>query len=680
MAVNDLTLSTRALEFGLQSEGDRLCWRTFSLNGRSWLHADTGGGLFGVVVDGEHYDALNLACLDLTLDESAEGYKTAIARFDGGGFEVEHHTRVYEDSALVEMWLIVRNTGDHARRVTRLDSFALDIPQGMYDLLRYNSDWGREFDPVRAPLEGAMTLETRLGRSSKGQHPFFALFDATGAVLSGAVAWSGNWVFRFEPLEAGGWQISGGMHDWEFARDLLPGESITSPPVILTLGGDLNAVSQAYARAGRRFWYPRNALSTLLPVEWNHWWSYEDVDIDEARFLANVDAAAAMGVEVCTLDAGWFGPSDAGTEWYAYRGDWHLVNRERFPNGIRPLSDAVHARGMKFGLWCEIEGLGEKAALAAERPALVAERDGQRLGYVCFGCPEAQEWAFQTLSRLIGDYRCDWLKLDFNLEPHAGCNRTDHGHGAGDGLYAHYQGYYRTLDRLRAAFPDVVLENCASGGLRIDLGMLRHTHMTFLSDLDYPAHHLQVFWGASTMLAPDACLHWSFSEWRSPNAPPEQSFNPRDPDLKPHQLDTYMRAAMLGAFGMSQKLPDLPDWVRERMAYHIGFYKDQVRRFVRDADLFRLTDQPRRDGQGDRWCAFQYSLPDGLEHLLFAFRLPGAETVRAIRLIGLQPDRLYHVEMFDGGIADTFTGQALMDDGIPFAALPELGSAVVRVY
>jgi alpha-galactosidase len=401
------------------------------------------------------------------------------------------------------------------------------------------------------------------------------------------------------------------------------------------------------------------------------------VDISEAVFLANVETAAQMGIEVCTLDAGWFGANDATTKWYEQRGDWDRVNYERFPNGIRPLADAVHVHGMKFGLWCEIESLGVQAELDTFHPEFAAHRDGERLSYVCFGSPAVQEWAYQTLSRLIREYACDWIKLDFNLDPGAGCNRTDHGHNAGDGLYAHYQGYYRTLERLRADFPEVVLENCSSGGLRIDLGILRRTDMTFLSDPDYPVHDLQVFWGATTMLAPDACLHWSFGEWR-PSSLLAQNFNPRDSNLKPHQLDYYMRTSMLGVCGFSQKLPELPEWVRQRVSDHIHIYKAHVRRFVRAAALYRLTDQPRRTGEGERWCAFQYHLSN--EHLLFVFRLPGAEAERAIRLKDLQPDRLYQIEEFEGEQYPPMTGRELMERGIVFSTLHEEDSALLRLF
>jgi alpha-galactosidase len=305
-------------------------------------------------------------------------------------------------------------------------------------------------------------------------------------------------------------------------------------------------------------------------------------------------------------------------------------------------------------------------------------RDGESLGYVCFGNPDVQDWAYQTLSRLITEYNCDWIKLDFNLDPGAGCARADHGHQPSDGLYAHFQGYYRTLERVRQSFPQVVLENCSSGGLRIDLGILRQTHMTFLSDPDWPVHDLQIFWGASTMLAPDVLLHWSFCEWRGKH--PQQTFNPREPRLTRKQLDYYTRISMLGLFGFSQKLPELPQWVADRWKTHTHLYKDIVRHFVKEADLYRLTDQPRRSGEGERWCAFQYSLPGGSEHLLFIFRLPGAPHERTIRLLDLQPDRLYAIEGLEGEYSQKMMGHELMENGLSFTTLEEEDSTLLRVY
>jgi len=657
----------------------RLELAAFGLPGASWAVPESG--LFCAEIDGQRCDTHTpgMVVRGVAVHDDVPGARHAVIELvhEEWGFAITFHLVIYLGAAAIESWIVLRNNGTQPLRVTRLDSLALELPAGSYELLAFSGAWGAEFEPQRAPLTDAIVLESRSGRSSHGQHPWFTLLRDGQTLLSGAVAWSGNWVLRFTPHDNGGYAFSGGMHDWQFAMDLAPGASVEAPPLALALatGHDLDATAIQFARLGRRYWYPRCPLSDMLPVEWNHWWAYEDRAIDEATFRANVDAAATLGIEVCTLDAGWFGAADAGTHWYEQRGDWDTLNSVRFPSGIRTLADHVHARGMRFGLWCEIEGLGTRARLAVARPDLPATRDGERLGYVCLGHPAGQQWAFETLDRLIRDYACDWIKLDFNLDPGAGCNRIDHGHGAGDGLYAHYRGYYALLDRLRETHPQVVLENCSSGGLRIDLGIARRTHMAFLSDPDWPEHSLQLFWGATSMLAADACLHWGYGEWAFAEHP-HQRFNPRDPALQLHQIDFYTRISMLRRFGFSQRLPDLPDQVARRYAEHIAFYTSVMRRFVREADLYRLTGQPLREGRGDRWAGFQYALPDGSEHLVAVFRLPGAEPERTLRLKCLQPDRRYTITWTDDDRQAHASGDELMRAGLIVRGLPEEGSAL----
>ncbi|HZG57051.1 alpha-galactosidase [Paenibacillus sp.] len=598
------------------------------------------------------------------------------------GTSVERRAVTYEGTSLTEQWLVITNRGNRPIRIEAIDSIALALPKRDYETMHYTSGWGLEFEGVLAPLPPhgqPFRLETRKGRSSGDVHPWMALFDrATGDIVSASVMWSGNWALTLTPRDDGTMLLAGGLNDWEFFKELAPGESMESPHVVVVRAdtGDLNDVSIQYARVGRDYWYPRNELSASLPAEWNHWWSYEDQKINEQVFLENVSRAADLGFDVCTLDAGWFGPTDANTFWYDYRGDWDLVNTIRFPNGLRVLSDACHARGLKFGLWCEIEALGKSAALASTRPDFVATRDGEPIGYVCFANPEAAEWAFSTLDRIITEYNCDWIKLDYNLDPGAGCNRTDHGHGAGDGLFEHIAAYYRVLERVRAKHPHVLLESCSSGGLRIDLGLMQQTHATFLSDPDWPEHDLQLFWGASTMLAPNVCLHWSYCDWLGEHR--YQKFDPSDPSLTRERLDYYTLISMLGGFGVSQKLPELPGWVAERLAFHVGLYRDVVAPFVREADVYRLTEQPKRFARGERWAAFQYARPSGDEHLLFAFRLHGkSRPKRSFDLRGLDGSARYVVSsLLRGGASAAYTGAELMEEGLAIALDLEEGDLV----
>lgn len=609
---------------------------------------DTGMIGFALRIDGGHVSGRGIAVLE------------------SDAVEITHHV-VRRTGALIETWQTIR-----ARtpvRVERVESLVLDLPVTGCEVLEWSSGWGQEFEPVCGPLTGAHVVETTAGRSSHGRHPFVAV-RGDGGVLAVSVAWSGNWRIAFEPTDKGH-RVTAGLHPEGFSVDLAPGAAFDSPHVVLATGADLNEIGVQFGRVGRAHWYP---AADPLPNEWNHWWTYEDSRIDAGVFLQNARKAKELGLGASTLDAGWFGPSDPDSHWFDYRGDWDLVNSTRFPDGIPALSREVRELGLRFGIWCEIEAVGAKARLRQDHPEFLATRAGRDLGYACFGNPAVRSWAEAVLGRLA-DEGAGWIKLDFNLDPGLGCDRTDHGHGPGDGLHAHYRGYYATLDRVRAAHPGLILESCSSGGLRIDLEMLRHTDATFLSDPDWPEHGLTILWGASLMLAPERLLHWGFSQW-GPTDNPHQTFDPRDPALTRERLAYYRRIAMLGSTGCSIDLTALPEWVATELAAHNAFYAKVMARFVRGGDLRRLTGQPGRGGTGDRWAAFQYSLGD--EHLIVAFRLGGGEPDRTLHPLALDPGRTYTVTALDAGTTERRTGSELMRDGVTCPLSPQT-SEILRL-
>ena len=136
---------------------------------------------------------------------------------------------------------------------------------------------------------------------------------------------------------------------------------------------------------------------------------------------------------------------------------------------------------------------------------------------------------------------------------------------------------------------------------------------------------------------------------------------------------------MLGQPGFSQKLPELPPWVSARLAHHARTYKELVRPFVLSGDLYHLTDQPRREGSGERWCAFQYTLPAEDRHLLFVFRLPGAGESFTLYPLALLPDQIYTVEDLDQSSRRQFPGSALLSGGLPFDGLAEEESSLILI-
>ena len=679
------------LDFIVAERGPSLCV-SVAQGERLWIDPGVSSPWFRVRTADDRWRLPVLATSSLTVEderESAGRVQLLIeAPVEGTSLTARLSVRRYCCAPVLEQHLTLQNSGDHAVRVSGVDTIAYALSLGADPVVTgFSSAWGQEFEPFAEAVRGPLVVETTSGRSSHGRHPFVA-FGGRAEPFAFVVApmWSGNWVCRAEPLVGEGVLVTGGLSDREFWYDLQPGGEFEAPGVAISIepGPDRIPGRSALSEVGRRYWFPDRPQKGSVPTEWNHWFPYTDTEISEASFAANVDAAAKLGLEVCTLDAGWFGPSELESNWKDWRGDWDLVNQARFPNGLRVLSDHCRRRGVGFGIWCEIEGLGPRAALEGRRDQLEARRGGEPLGYICFGCPQTREWAAGVIRDLVAATGCTWVKLDFNVDPGLGCDRPDHGHGAGSGLYEHVRGYYGFLDDLRARHPEVLLENCSSGGLRIDLAMLSHLHVTYLSDLDWLDHSLQIFWGAVAMLPPGVCLKFSYSEWGGSHASRSrelrQTYSPGDPSTPLGESDTYFRAAMLHNFAVSQRLPDLPPPVADRLREHTAFYKQVARRFVEDGRITRLTRQPLRSG-GERLPAFQLTLDDEDRHLVVLFRLVGAVAEASVRIAGLHPAARYRLSSpFEGEFSEQFaSGAELARDGIDASKLEPRRSLVVLV-
>ena len=297
------------------------------------------------------------------------------------------------------------------------------------------------------------------------------------------------------------------------------------------------------------------------------------------------------------------------------------------------------------------------------------------LGYVCLGSAEGRAHVLESMSRLVTDIGARWIKLDFNIDPDAGCTRTDHGHGAGDGLLRHYEGLYAVLDEFRARHPEVLLESCSSGGLRIDVGLARHVHGFFLSDPDYTEHHLEVLMGASRLLPPLGILHWSQSQWRGDYPPQRLDWDALEDD----DFDVMLRSAMLHRFGVSMRLPELRPQLRARLAEHVALYRRLFVSHVRDGVLLPLTDPPIRGGLGERAPALQLVDEATDSHIVAQFVLGGGERPPVVTPRLLRDDVTYTVTDLATGESGASTGADLLDSGVTIGGRPSIRSWLVHI-
>lgn len=290
---------------------------------------------------------------------------------------------------------------------------------------------------------------------------------------------------------------------------LSPGESFALPAVALTAtAGDLDDGANQLHRYQRQFVIPRSPTNDPLLVQFNSWYPFPGkMTITDMKRCA--DVAAKLGAEVFVLDAGWF----SGKNWSRELGDW-TPNMEEYPRGIEELAPYVRSKGMKFGIWVEIENLGIDSRMFREHPEWCLTYQGKPLlvferYHLNFARPEVRRWARSVIDRLAREYKIEWLKIDYNIDIGERFDPTDLMERRGHVLYDHLIYYYRWLDQVRAAYPRLVIENCSSGGTRFDLGIMAHTHTT-LSDEVRPLPSVELGTVARSSSSPrSAITGWS---------------------------------------------------------------------------------------------------------------------------------------------------------------------------
>ncbi len=492
------------------------------------------------VADGHHLPTQRLSetvvgqrlrYLSHAVDPVAGGVRAEV-RLGDGTFVVKVRVDLYDLGALRAV-VSVRNAGSTAQVVTAVPSLSLAVtgpghPPEALDLLDAAGDWLAESRWSRRPVTDVLVDLLRHDRtaSSKGCYvrrstgtwstadalPVGVLADRAGTY---ALAWqiehNGPWRSELARNHDGLQLTLSGPTDLDhgWSEVLAPGESFTTVPVALAWGTDADDVIgrlTAYRRRARRP-HPDNHRLTLI---YNDYMNTLNGDPTTAKLLPLVDAAADAGAEAFCIDAGWY--DDTGS-WWDGVGEWQ-PSTTRFPGGLSEVLDRIRERGMIPGLWLEPEVVGVRSPVADRLPpeAFFARfgvrlREGGR-HHLDLRHPAARAHLDEVVDRLVGDLGVGFLKLDYNVNPGAGTDRDADSVGAG--LLGHSRAVLGWLDGVLDRHPELILENCGSGAMRMDFAMLSRLQLQSTTDQEDLARYAPISVAASMTILPEQAGSWAY--------------------------------------------------------------------------------------------------------------------------------------------------------------------------
>ncbi|SDK59093.1 alpha-galactosidase [Glycomyces sambucus] len=527
-----------------------------------------------------------------------------------------------EASGLLRTRAALRNEGEPYRLDTL--ELALPVPDRAAELLDFTGRWANEKVPQRHPFPlGAWVRESRGGKPGldaptlliAGEPGFgFRGGDTWGAHLG----WSGNQTLAAERTPAGTRVLRGGALFLPGELVLATGETYTAPWLYGARGTGLDALAAQFHRHLRaRPEHPKTPRPVLVNT-----WEAVYFDHDPERLLRFADRAAALGAERFVVDDGWFtGRRDDTTS----LGDW-TVDPERWPDGLAPLAERVRDLGMDFGLWFEPEMVNRDSDLARAHPEWLFDGGhgpglpSRHQHVLDLGHDGAYQHVYQQVSALIDRLGIAYVKWDHNRY------LTDAGHtpDGTPGVHRQTERAYRMMRELRAAHPGLEIESCASGGGRVDLGVLEHTDRVWPSDCNDPHERIDVQRWTGLLLPPE--LHGD-------HIGAETAHTTR----RTAPLEFRAATVLWGHLGVEEDLTRCDDAAFAALQTWVAAHKE-LRPLLHSGDVVHADTESEVRLEG-------VVSPD-LRDALFQFALldrPAAWPPPRLRFPGLDPDRRYRV-------------------------------------
>ncbi len=623
---------------------------------------------FNVEIDGRSVD-YGLVLKDFIIDKTDESAHSVLT-LDSTDMPVRLYVHTLLDgSQMFTRYIEIENLSDKPVCLSRLSLISGGIEDMDFERLTSSRDvgqfysygcfaddrWGREGEFEWRALNTETTcIDTRYNRD-RFRHPaVFLKNNLMGKVWFAQIAWSGGCRFTFD-YNAKAESASSHLafkaeivsHNPMYVIDA--GEKFTTPQVHIGLvhGGLDEAVNEMHSHI-RKTVFCGKEVSLLVGSGMG---AEHDMSVETSKCF--IDNLAEMGAEVFIVDAGWACPPHCETRWGEYNGI-NVADADRYPDGLDEIVDYCHSKGLKFGLWVDVDSVGRFAPQYAEHSdwRSVNSLGEQSSNFTDFSRADSVMWAENTLAHVLTEYKVDLLRIDCNIDYRDCFGVRDTGSGIRECTsIRHFNAVYGMFGRLKERFPDVVFENCAGGGGRTDLGMMKAFNHTWVSDCQCAPHSVYITNGMTMALPPER-VDRLFAGMGC------HSFG---------SFDLQMRNTMLGHMSLNVISPAAARMNSDQLEFvkhSTQIYKDFIRPFLPSCKVYHHTPDTRC-AEKNGFIAIEVASQDKLKGAVAVFSLPLAEKERfAIFVKGVDASRNYRVTLDNSGATFTLSGAELTQNDL----------------
>ncbi len=595
--------------------------------------------------------------------------------------------KAYKQVDVIETWTEIVHQEKKAITLKRYDSGHLVLRQGDVWLTHLHGNWGAEADITQEPLTlGMKTIRNSDGaRNSHLDAPELMLSldgkpnEQTGRTIGLVLCWSGNFELRINTMSHREHHVYAGIDPVASDYILEPKQPFETPHLAMAYSaegmGGVSRIFHNWARKEGMFHRGMHTGDILLNS-----WEGIYLDITEDKIIKMMDDIASFGGELFVMDDGWFGDKYPRKQDNSSLGDW-VVDKQKLPGGIKALTDAARERKLKFGIWIEPEMTNTTSELFEQHPEWVLQRPGRDLRKGRGGTqvvldmtnPKVQDFVFSVVDNLMTQYpEIAYIKWDANASIE-NYGSTYLPRAKQSNIYVDYHlGLIKVLKRIREKYPDLVIQDCASGGGRANYGLLPYFDEFWVSDNTDALQRVYIQYGTSLFFPANAMAQHI-------NHVPYWNTGKRIIPIK-FRCDV----AMSGRLGIELQPKDMTDEERRQTSTCMADYK-QLRPVVQTGNLYRLLSPYDHKNVS----SIMYTNDSRSQAVLFVYKIANYvdQPLPRLRLAGLDAQKTYTLTEKNVRVGEKpcslngkqFTGRFLMDVGIEVPLWEDYASRVFEL-